>query len=406
MTRFLLFVVVAFGTLSMSSWQATMAVNADQEVVIVHFGDSTCITGYLPNDQRVEAVLNHRLSDFCKHQKIVGYNVAAGGDYIRRFLDNGRYEKVVKDKIPQIDIALIRYGHNDQKHCEPIEFRRHLEEFCDLLRKDYPGIHIILETNTWVDPEHHGEDPKATVQFNERMNSVWAVVRQVAKERKYPLVEIYERKKKETEVGNWDQRIRNQQLSGETFATRILDGSRDEEMKNVPGWFVDNHPNANGVNIIADEEFKTITRLWPKGLPSAASEMRQRGASATSQSIPRQPTDQDERYHRLIVGTWEDDYQGKRTMTLKEDGTATMVVELQGAKATLFASRLRFDMKWSVDNGRLKKRTIGGEPSLKVRLILNTMGDRVDEPILELNKDRLLLMDGDGKTKYDWRRVP
>ncbi len=93
-------------------------------------------------------------------------------------------------------------------------------------------------------------------------------------------------------------------------------------------------------------------------------------------------------------------------MTFKEDGTATMVVELQGTKATLFASRLRFDMKWSVDNGRLKKRTIGGEPSLKVRLILNMMGDRVDEPILELSEDRLLLLDGDGKTKYDWRRVP
>jgi len=31
-------------------------------------------------------------------------------------------------------------------------------------------------------------------------------------------------------------------------------------MKDVPGWFVDNHPNANGVEIIADEEFKTLMR--------------------------------------------------------------------------------------------------------------------------------------------------
>jgi len=127
------------------------ATGARQDVVIVHFGDSTCITGYLPESQRVEAVLNDRLSAFYKHQRIVSHNVAAGGDYIRQFLDSGRYEKVVKDKIPHIDIALIRYGHNDQKHCEPPDFNRHLEEFCDLLRKDYPGIPIILETNTWVD---------------------------------------------------------------------------------------------------------------------------------------------------------------------------------------------------------------------------------------------------------------
>ena len=180
MTRFLLLVLAAFSTLSMPSAQVVMAANDDNEVVIVHFGDSTCITGYLPNDQRVEAMLNHRLSDFYKHQKIVNYNVAAGGDYIRRFLDKGRYEKVVKDKIPHIDIALIRYGHNDQKHYEPSEFRRYLEEFCDLLRKDYPGVQIVLETNTWVDPEHHATDPEASVELNERMNSVWAVVRQVA----------------------------------------------------------------------------------------------------------------------------------------------------------------------------------------------------------------------------------
>lgn len=404
MTRLVL--LFSVGALAACPMRCIEASDAHQKVVVVHFGDSTCITSYLPNDQRVEAVLNHRLSAFYKHQKIVNHNVAAGGDYVRRFLDSGRYEKVVKDTIRHIDIALIRYGHNDQKHCEPIEFKRHLEEFCDLLSKDYPGLRIVLETNTWVDPEHHATDPTTSVQLNKRMNSTWEVVRQVAIEQEYPLVEIYERKKRETETGNWDQRIRNQQLSMEKFGTRILDGSKDEEMKDVAGWFSDNHPNANGVKIIADEECKTITRLWPKGLPTGASDMRARGASATSQSIPPQSADQDERFRRLVVGTWEDDYQGKRTMTFKEDGTATMVVELQGAKATLFASRLRFDMKWSVDNGRLKKRTIGGEPSLKVRLILNMMGDRVDEPILELSENRLLLLDRDGKTKYDWRRVP
>jgi lysophospholipase L1-like esterase len=242
--------------------------NGEAEVVIVHFGDSTCITSYLPNKQRVEAVLNDRLSAFYKHQKIVSHNVAAGGDYIRQFLDSGRYEKVAKNRIPHIDIALIRYGHNDQKHCEPVEFKRHLEEFCDLLMKDYADLQIILETNTWVDPEHHAVDPETSVKLNERMNSVWAVVRKVARERKYPMVEVYERKKKETKAGNWDQRIRNQQLSMEKLGRPILDASNDDEMKGVPGWFYDNHPNANGVKIIADEEFKVITRLWPKGLPT------------------------------------------------------------------------------------------------------------------------------------------
>jgi hypothetical protein len=92
-------------------------------------------------------------------------------------------------------------------------------------------------------------------------------------------------------------------------------------------------------------------------------------------------------------------------MTLQEDGTGKMVVELDGLKAKLFAPRLEFEMVWAVEKGRLKKRTLQGEPAVTVQLILKTMGDRVDEPILELTQDRLLLLDKDGKTKYDWRRV-
>ena len=105
----------------------------------------------------------------------------------------------------------------------------------------------------------------------------------------------------------------------------------------------------------------------------------------------------------LALGTWEDDYRGKRIMTLRDDGTGVMVVEPSGIGAA-FASKLTFQMEWSVRNGRMQKRTTGGEPAGRVKLILNMMGDRVDEPILELTQDRLVLLDKDGKTKYNWRR--
>ena len=116
-------------------------------------------------------------------------------------------------------------------------------------------------------------------------------------------------------------------------------------------------------------------------------------------------SDPDRQFQQLAVGTWEDDYQGKRTMTIRDDGTATMVAELGGLKAAMFGWRLQFEMTWSVKDGRLAKRTLGGEPAAKVDLILKMMGDRVEEPILELTEERMLLLDEDGRTKYDWRRV-
>jgi tryptophan-rich sensory protein len=113
----------------------------------------------------------------------------------------------------------------------------------------------------------------------------------------------------------------------------------------------------------------------------------------------------DDAFRKLAVGKWQDEYQGKRTLTLLEDGTGTMVVELSGLQATLAGPKLIFNMEWSVANGRLKKHSLSGEPATQVNMILKTMGDTADEEILELTEDRLLLLDQNGKTKYDWRRA-
>ena len=117
------------------------------------------------------------------------------------------------------------------------------------------------------------------------------------------------------------------------------------------------------------------------------------------------PESEEEKTRRMLLGVWQDDYQGKRTMTLNEDGSGTMLVELSGVQAFLFASKLRFDMTWLLDGKKLTKKTVGGEPADKVNLILNTMGDTADDTLLEVTDDRLLLLDKDGTTKYDWRRV-
>ena len=92
-------------------------------------------------------------------------------------------------------------------------------------------------------------------------------------------------------------------------------------------------------------------------------------------------------------------------MTLNDDGTGTMTVELSGWRAALSAPRLKFNMKWSLKDHHLKKQTMSSEPEAQVKMILSTMGDHVDEQILELTEDRLLLLDKDSKTRYDWKRV-
>ena len=146
---------------------------------------------------------------------------------------------------------------------------------------------------------------------------------------------------------------------------------------------------------------------WTLSLPGTHSTPAGVAESSDRAKLPddAKAADRDRQSRRMVLGTWEDDYQGKRTMTLREDGAGTMIVELSGVKATLFAARLQFDLTWSLEGGRLRVRTTGGEPADKAALILQVMGDSVNHAIVELDDDRLVLRDDADKTTYHWRRV-
>lgn len=235
---------------------------APEKITIVHFGDSTVITSYLPAEQRVDTVLEARLAECYSAQKIEAWNAGQDGDFIRQFLDSGRYEKDVRSKHPRIDIALIRYGQNDLKRFSVEEFEKHLNELCDRLETDYPGISILLETNTYYAVEK-------LRYLNKRFDPYWETVRQVSRKRNLPLVDVNARRREETDKGNWDFNVRNQVLSRGRFGGLVVDDSKDHLMKDEPTWYSDGHPNFRGVQITADEEFKVLIRTWPHALPSA-----------------------------------------------------------------------------------------------------------------------------------------
>jgi hypothetical protein len=130
------------------------------------------------------------------------------------------------------------------------------------------------------------------------------------------------------------------------------------------------------------------------------------GGANGQPSSPDPEISEDERQRRLVVGEWEDDYQGHRQLTIRGDGTATMLVKPSGIGSRIFAELLRFDIEWSFADGRIVMTTLGGEPKSKVQLITNIDGTRTQYQLLNLDEKQLLLLDSDGKTKYDWRRPP
>jgi hypothetical protein len=112
----------------------------------------------------------------------------------------------------------------------------------------------------------------------------------------------------------------------------------------------------------------------------------------------------DERLRQAILGKWDDEYRGKRHLTVREDGSGTMIVEPDGIGRRLFAAELRFELEWRLEDGRVTMKMTSGEPKSKVQMILKLYGREADYGILSLTDDQMLLLDPDGKTRYDWRR--
>jgi len=252
-------------------------------VVIAHFGDSTCSTDYLPPSSHVDQVLNARLAEHYRGQPVVNVNVCKSGDYVFRFMHERRlwllwrtrYERDVCRSVPRIDIALVRYGDNYRKEVSLDAFESELEELCDRLLHDYPGIRIVLETNAYVDPAHN-----AGGRPNEEYDRVYEIVRRVARARRYPLVDVFARFRREVSAGNWDLCIRNAKLSHERFGRQIVDDSEDAAMAAVPHWFRNRHPNVRAAALTADEELNTLVATWPDRLPTAREDPSRSGPRA------------------------------------------------------------------------------------------------------------------------------
>ena len=75
------------------------------------------------------------------------YNEGVSGEYIRRLLDSGRYDKDIATK-PKADYIFIRYGLNDASKREKFaeNFPKDFRELLGRLKQDHPDAVLIAMT--------------------------------------------------------------------------------------------------------------------------------------------------------------------------------------------------------------------------------------------------------------------
>lgn len=196
-------------------------------------------------------------------------NSSQSGETIHRLFDSGRYDKNGAD-LPGIDYIFIRYGINDKAKREnfPVNFVKDYHEMIARLRKDHPEALII---------------PMTVIPFSseEASKEINDLVRQVARDEKLAVFDIYPRYAAELEKGFNMLNYRRYSIENvpeafhEWLKPRVIGGKvvvMDNELDglfgHLPGWTSDRHPNLAGYNVIADETAKYLAPILRKRSPA------------------------------------------------------------------------------------------------------------------------------------------
>jgi lysophospholipase L1-like esterase len=236
------------------------------KIQILLLGDSTT-EGSIPRRLKpkgphLEKVLEQVLAAEADLPACHVINSSQSGEYIRRLLDSGRYDKNGA-KHPGIDYIFIRYGINDRARRKDFteNFPKDFHELIARLRKDHPNASIIPMT---VIPFSNEE---ASAEMNR-------LIRQVAKKEKLPVFDIYPAYAKALKQGHNMLNYRRYPVEKvpeklQPFVKPYIIGGRVVVMDNefdailghLPGWYGDRHPNLAGYNVIAQETAKYLAPI-------------------------------------------------------------------------------------------------------------------------------------------------
>ena len=247
------------------------SVKAEHEgkVQILLLGDSTTEGSvprrHVPEGPHLEDVIRLLLAEEKDLPPTSVINLGLSGEYIRRLLDSGRYEKEAS-KLPGIDYVLIRYGLNDNAYRENLEenFPKDYHELIERIKVDHPQATIIVMTVI----------PYGSEELCLRLNKL---NEQVAKAEGLALFDIYPRYAEELKRGpdmlnyrrfplekipeNRREFVKSFIVPGANPTVEVMDNRLDAHFGHLPGWFGDRHPNLAGYHVIGDETARFLAPL-------------------------------------------------------------------------------------------------------------------------------------------------
>lgn len=269
------FVFAAFAFFAICFSEVSLAEH-DGKVQILLLGDSTTEGSvprrHVPEGPHLEDVIRLLLAEEKDLPPTNVINLGLSGEYLRRLLDSGRYEKEAS-KLPGIDYVLIRYGLNDNAKRENLaeNFPKDYHELIERLKVDHPQATLIVMT---VIPYGSEEIVLRLNKLNEEVAKAEGLLlfdiypRYAAELKRGPDMLNYRRFPLDKIPENRREFVKPFIVPGAAPTVEVLDNRLDAHFADLPGWFGDRHPNLAGYHVIGDETAKFLAPLMRAKLTS------------------------------------------------------------------------------------------------------------------------------------------
>jgi hypothetical protein len=158
--------------------------------------------------------------------------------------------------------------------------------------------------------------------------------------------------------------------------------------------------SVSAANLSAANAITPDTNVLPAGLEKPATKAP---PTLTSSTVPAQPAALS--MAETIVGSWQDDFYGKRLFHFRPDGTATMTIELDRVGQLLYGPKLTFFIDWTLKDDVLTMKMTGGEPKQTATTVAKLFGETSEQRIERFSDEELTLRSLDSQKLYVHRRI-
>lgn len=129
--------------------------------------------------------------------------------------------------------------------------------------------------------------------------------------------------------------------------------------------------------------------------------------SALSGSDRDRPASQPSALADQLVGVWQLQKHGQRTLQLNRDGTATAEVKLNMLGALIYGEQMTLELDWSLKGDVMTQTVTSGSPPHAVERLINDWGNRREYRVIEVSDQQLVLAEvGDDGDRDVWTSIP